>query len=68
MPLPDAWLKLLKEQNPDMYDKIKASRQQKAERTRLAQKELHKGLSDYEILEREAQKVLKKGNTLTREL
>jgi len=51
-----------------MYNQIKASRQQKAERTRLIQKELQKGLSDYEILEREAQKVLKKGNMLTREL
>lgn len=68
MPIPDAWMKLLKDQNPEMYEKIKISRQQKAERTRIAKLELQKGISDREKLEREAQKVLQKGKMLVREL
>lgn len=68
MPIPDAWMKLLKDQNPEMYEKIKLSRKQKAERTRIAKLELQEGISDLERLNQEAQKVLKKGNMLTREL
>lgn len=68
VPIPAAWLKLLRDEDPDQYESIKKSRQDKAERSRVAKQMLNDGLTDLEILNRECNKVLRKGKLLKREL
>lgn len=65
---PSAWDKLLKDENPEKYELIKQSRQAAAERSRKAEQELTKGISDLELLERKAEKITKIGKLLPREL
>ena len=63
---PKAFDKKLKEECPELYEKIKLSRQEAAERNRQLRKELEKGISDLEHLRREAEKTQTKGNILKR--
>lgn len=63
---PQAFDKKLKEEQPELYEQIKESRRQAAERNRQYKKELYKGISDKERLQREAEKTIIKGKTLKR--
>ena len=63
---PKAFDKKFKEQFPEWWEQIQESRQQAAERNRLLKKELNKGISDLEQLQREAEKTLTKGKMLKR--
>lgn len=58
--------KLLKEENPELYEQIKESRRNAAERNRQTKKELYKGISDLERLKREAEKTTTKSKMLKR--
>lgn len=63
---PQAFDKKLKEELPEVYEKIKESRQQAAERNRKLKNELLKGISDKQRLEQEAEKTITKGKMLKR--
>lgn len=63
---PAAFDKKLKAENPEMYELIKQSRMECAERNRMAKAELTKGISDLELLQRSAEKTITKGNMLKR--
>ena len=61
-----AFDKKFKEEFPERWEEIQASRQECAERDRLLKKEIYKGISDLELLQREAEKTITKGNMLKR--
>ena len=63
---PKAFDKKFKEEFPEWWEEIQASRQECAERDRLLKKEIYKGISDLELLQREAEKTITKGNMLKR--
>lgn len=63
---PAAFDRKLKEEKPELYEKIKESRIAAAERDRKYKEELIKGISDKEQLQREAEKVIQKGKLLKR--
>lgn len=63
---PKAWDRKFKEEFPEWWDEIQKSRSECAERDRLYKKELYKGISDREQLEREAEKTMSKGKMLQR--
>ena len=63
---PKAFDKKFKEEFPEWYEQIKQSRQACAERDRLYKKELHKGISDLEQLQRNAEHTIQKGKMLKR--
>lgn len=63
---PKAFDRKFEKDNPEVYRMIKESRQQAAERNRLLKKELTKGISDLEKLQREAEKTITKGQMLKR--
>ena len=63
---PKAFDQRFKDLYPEWWEEIKASREQAAERTRIMKKEIYKGISDLEMNERNAQKVIQKGNWLPR--
>ena len=63
---PKAFDQRFKELYPEWWEKIKQSRELAAERAREMKKELYKGITDLELNERNAQKVIQKGNWLPR--
>lgn len=63
---PKAFDKKFKEQFPEEWERIKKSREAAAERNRLLKKELTRGITDLELLKREAEKTLEKGKMLKR--
>ena len=65
---PKAFDERLKKENPELYEIIKESRAVAAERSRQIEKELTKGITDLELYERTAQKLLKIQQLLPRTL
>ena len=63
---PKAFDKKFKEQFPNEWKLIKESRKECAERNRILLSELTKGISDLELLEREAEKTTLKAQQLKR--
>ena len=63
---PKAFDRKLEKEMPELYEKIKESRRNAAERNRQLQKELQKGITDLEKLTREAEKTNTKGQMLKR--
>lgn len=63
---PKAFDKKFKEEHPEEWESIKASREAAAERSRKLEQDLTKGISDLELYERKAQKILKIGQMLPR--
>lgn len=63
---PKAFDKKFKEEFPEQWESIKASREAAAERNRQYRKELYKGISDLEQLKMEAEKTQTKGKLLKR--
>ena len=63
---PKAFDRKFKEQFPEEWESIKASREAAAERNRQLKKELTRGITDLELLQREAEKTLTKGKMLKR--
>ena len=63
---PSAFDRRLRNENPELYEQIKESRQACAERSRRLKEEINKGISDLEMLQRETEKIIQKGNMLKR--
>lgn len=63
---PKAFDRKLQTEQPELYEQIKQSRIEAAERDRIYKQELLKGISDKEQLKREAEKVIQKGKLLKR--
>lgn len=63
---PKAFDRKFKESHPEQWEKIKASREAAAERNRLLKADLTRGITDLELLQREAEKTISKGNMLKR--
>lgn len=63
---PKAFDKKFKEEFPEWYEQIKKSRLECAERDRLYKKELYKGISDLEQLQRNAELTIQKAKMLKR--
>ena len=63
---PKAFDRKFEKDNPEVWAMIKESREAAAERNRLFKKELNKGISDREQLQREAEKTIQKGQMLKR--
>ena len=58
--------KKLQQDDPELYEKVKECRRAAAERNRKLKEELNKGISDLELMEREAEKTQIKGQMLKR--
>lgn len=65
---PKAFDQRFKEEHPEWWEKIQESRAVAAERSRQIEKELTEGISDLELYERKAQKLLKIQQLLPRTL